>query len=125
MPARLVLPKKRSKYRAIPVRVDGYYFHSKKEAARWEELKLLQKAGKIKHLDKPQVRVPLFGAKLVIGGQPCSCVPVHIGDWIADFRYIEDGKIIYEDCKSPVSRTAVYRLKKKLAELQGITIRET
>jgi len=36
-----------SKYRAKPQRIDGIYFASKREAAVYQELKLLERAGKI------------------------------------------------------------------------------
>ena len=49
---------RRSKYRAIPTVVDGIRFASKKEAKRWSELRLLERAGKIKNLRR-QVPYPL------------------------------------------------------------------
>jgi hypothetical protein len=41
------LPPRRSKYGAVATRVDGIRFASKKEAAYYDTLKLLQKAGEI------------------------------------------------------------------------------
>jgi hypothetical protein len=38
-----------NKYRAQPVVIDGIRFASKKEGARYLELKLLERAGKIKN----------------------------------------------------------------------------
>lgn len=43
-------PRIANKYRNIPTIVDGLQFHSKKEAARFGQLKLLQRAGKISDL---------------------------------------------------------------------------
>ena len=46
--------------------------------------------------------------------------------YIADFTYYEDGKLVVEDVKSPVTKTPLYRLKKRLmGELYGIKVKET
>lgn len=100
---RAALPtgKRPNKYRNQPVTVDGHYFPSKREAGRYQELRLLEKAGKIRNL-QIQVRFPL-----VVNEMPC-------GHYIADFVYAMDGRKIVEDVKSPPTRTALYELKKKL-----------
>ncbi|MEP0454477.1 MAG: DUF1064 domain-containing protein, partial [Roseibium sp.] len=51
---------KSQKYGAQRTVVDGVTFDSKKEAARWAQLCLLQRAGQISDL-KRQVVVPLVG----------------------------------------------------------------
>jgi hypothetical protein len=76
MPLRL--PAKRSKYGAKPVVVDGIRFHSTKEANRYLDLKLLEKAGQIQFLQL-QRRVPLCAWRL---GDP-----VEVGAYVADFSY--------------------------------------
>jgi dsDNA-binding SOS-regulon protein len=43
--------KRKNKYNAKKTVVDGITFHSKKEADRYCELRLLQKAGQISHLE--------------------------------------------------------------------------
>ena len=102
---------KRNKYRAVPTIVDGLRFHSKGEAARWQELKLLERAGVIIELDR---QVPY---SLCVNG-------VDICTYTADFAYFEKEERIVEDFKG--FRTAEYRLKAKLMKaLLGITIRET
>jgi len=109
-----------SKYRAIPTFIDGIRFHSKKEASRYKELLLLQKAGEIKHLEL-QKRY-----SLLVAGEK-------IGVYIADFVYLEKGKddFTVEDCKAPKSKkymgsTPLYRWKKKHFEAQyGTKILET
>jgi hypothetical protein len=101
----------RSKYRNVPTVVDGTRFHSKREAARWSELRLLERAGKVAALER-QVAYPV----VMNGVKVCS--------WLADFRYREAGETVVEDVKG--CKTPLYRLKKKLVEAQyGITIRET
>jgi hypothetical protein len=104
-------PAKRSKYRNIPTRVGDILFPSKKEAARYEVLLLLQKAGKIRHLAR-QTPYPFR----VQGVLVCT--------YYADFEYWEDGDIVVEDVKG--IRTGVYIIKRKLMQaLYGIKIRET
>ena len=49
---------RRNKYGAISTEVDGIKFHSKKESVRYNELRLLEKAGEIKEL-KLQVKFEL------------------------------------------------------------------
>lgn len=107
-----------SKYKAKRTEVDGIVFHSQKEARRYQELKLLQRAGKIRNL-RLQPEWDLF----VPGGE-------RIGAYIADFCYYtvpwdyEQPELVVEDVKG--FKTPLYRWKKKHVEAQyGITIRET
>ncbi len=105
-------PKARSKYGAVPTIVDGLRFASKKEAAHYGTLKILERAGKIHSLSLQ----PVF--KLTINDQT-------IGKYIADFKYYdcEREQWVIEDVKG--MRTGVYRLKKKLVKaLHNIDIRE-
>ncbi len=89
-----------SKYRAIRTEIDGIVFASKKEAARYAELKMLERSGYITQL----VLQPKF--PLLSNGQK-------IGSYIADFAYItKDSKQVIEDVKG--MKTPVYRLKFKL-----------
>ena len=100
-----------SKYHAIKTEVDGVMFDSKREAERYRELKLMQQAGVIEHLEL-QAKFPVK-----VNGK-------HICNYFADFIYTERGAPIVEDCKG--MRTAAYRLKKKLVEaLYEIEIKET
>lgn len=105
-----------SKYRAISEVVDGIRFHSRKEANRYRELKLLEKAGEIRNLElQPKFALSVRG--------------VRIGEYRGDFRFEErvDGHWlpVCEDVKSTVTKTAIYCWKKKhvLAE-HGVEIRE-
>lgn len=100
-----------TKYHAIKTVVDGITFASKAEAARYQELKLLERTGAIAEL----ITQPVF--HLVVNGHK-------IGKYIADFQYYENGKIITEDVKGV--KTPVYNLKKKLVKaLYGVEILET
>jgi hypothetical protein len=97
----MVFTRGRSKYRAVPTFVDGIRFHSKKEAARYQELLLAQHAGDILDLELQ----PAF--KLYVEGKL-------IGTYRADFKYrdVELGREVVEDVKG--FKTEVYKLKAKL-----------
>jgi len=101
-----------TKYRAKPTEVDGHLFASKKEAKRYCELKLLQKAGEISHLEIQ----PKF--KLLVNGRPLKYESGREATYVADFAYFDPSreKRVVEDVKSPATRTPVYRLKKLLVE---------
>jgi hypothetical protein len=106
------LSKHRRKYRNRPCVVDGIRFDSIAEAKRFNELKLFVAAGEISNLEL-QPKFPL----VVNGGLVCV--------YIADFSYSERGYRVVEDVKSPVTRTAQYRIKVKLLKaLTGIVVRE-
>lgn len=98
-----------SKYKNKKVVVDGIEFDSKKEAGRYKELKLLEKAGKIKDLELQKVfeLIPSFKKN----GKTYRKTT-----YKADFSYfdITEGKYKVEDVKG--FKTDVYKLKKKLFE---------
>lgn len=106
---------KKSKYGSTKVEVDGITFDSAKEARRYGELKLMQKAGMIGLLEL-QVVYELN----VNGGKVCS--------YIADFVYVisATGEKVVEDVKSDSTKKIErYRLKKKLMkQCYGIEIKE-
>jgi len=90
-----------NKYRNVRVEFDGIKFDSKREANRYIYLKSLEKKGLI--------------AKLVV--HPEFVIEVKgmiICKYIADFGYFSDGRFIVEDVKADITKTPVYRLKKKL-----------
>lgn len=92
-----------SKYKAVKTIVDGIKFDSKREAKRYQELKLLEQSNEIKEL---KLQVPFILIDKSEYGRVIK--------YIADFVYIRDGKQVVEDCKG--FRTDVYRLKKRLFE---------
>lgn len=102
-----------SKYHAQYTTVDGIKFASKKEATRYRELKLLERAGVITKL---RMQVPFILVDKSQFGRQIK--------YLADFVYEEDGETVVEDTKG--FRTDVYKLKKRLmAEKYGIVIKET
>ena len=102
---------KANKYSAIKTEVDGIIFDSKKEAARYTELRLLERASKISDL-RLQVKY-----EFIVNGHKIS-------SYRSDFEYNEEGKHIVEDCKGIRHRDYIWRRKLMLA-LFGIQIRET
>jgi hypothetical protein len=80
--------------------VDNITFDSIKEARRYQELKLLAKAGEIGKLElQPRFTITVAGEKIC--------------DYVADFKYQTwKGKTVIEDAKG--WKTPDYRLKKKL-----------
>lgn len=102
-----------SKYKNIPTIIDGVRFDSRKEAARWIELRLLEKARLISDLRR-QVKFDL----VVNGAKICT--------YVADYVYTEEGQTVVEDAKSSATVTPVFRLKAKLmAAIHGVKIRIT
>ena len=98
-----------SKYKNKKIIIDGIEFDSKKEAKRYSELKLLERAGKIKDLELQKVfeLQPSFKK---------NNKTYRKTTYKADFYYfdIEKDKYIVEDVKG--FKTEVYKLKKKIFE---------
>ena len=118
----------RSKYGAVKTTVDGITFASQKEATRYGELKLLEKAGEIRNLRlQPRYVLTVENDGYPENGYGRS---VNIGEYVADFAYIVIGsrpvldRRVVEDVKG--FKTPLYRWKRKHVEAQyGITILET
>lgn len=126
------------KYGNRKVTIDGIEFDSAKEARRYSELKLLQRAGQIEQLElqKEFELIPAqyetferYGktGKRLQDGKRCiekSCT------YKADFVYKKDGRLVVEDVKGyrdPQSAAyAKFVIKRKLMlERYGIRIIET
>lgn len=107
----IVSGPKPSKYRNKKTVVDNIEFASKREATRYQDLKLMQQAGLIHDLElQKQFLLEVNDVK--------------IGSYFADFVYQENGQRVVEDAKG--LRTRVYQIKKKLMlALHNVSIRET
>lgn len=103
---------------------DGVTHDSRKEAARWCELKLLERAGKIRGLQR-QVEYELIpnqyeayerygknGQRLKDGAKLIERRCVYVADFV--YTNADSGKIVVEDTKSEATRTKEYKIKKKL-----------
>ena len=94
----------RAKYNNKKTKSDGIVFDSKKESEKYHELKMLEKSGKIKKLER-QKRFEI--------------VPKTPGEravfYVADFTYEIEGKKICMDVKSSITRkNPTYIIKRKL-----------
>ena len=113
---------KTNKYNAKKVSVDGIEFDSKKEARRYQELLLLQKAGEIHMLERQKVyellpaqRGPDTVGKR--GGVIKGKLLERAVEYVADFVYTDkNGKTVVEDVKGlrEGGAYAVFVLKRKL-----------
>ena len=96
-----------NKYRNKKTQIDMYVFDSIAESKRYKELALLQKVGKITELQlQPKF---LLQESFRKNGKTYRKI-----EYIADFQYEENGKIVVEDVKG--KETEVFKLKHKLFE---------
>lgn len=110
---------KESKYHNKRVTVDGITFQSVKEASRWQELRMLERAGKITGLNR-QLRIEVVPKTKLHRARY----------YLADFVYFdkEQGKMIYEDVKGYRKGVAyqLFTLKRDILYWRhGIEIKET
>lgn len=121
--AKAILSKpRRSKYGNVKVTTpDGETFDSGREADRWMQLKLLEKAGEISHLERQPVILLYSGTTPVRGASGRHLF------YKADFRYFDTKKdaLVIEDSKG--FKTDVYKLKKAFVQamMPGLEILET
>ena len=121
-----IVSKPRSKYGATRTEVDGIVFHSKREAARYAELKLMEKAGQIHGLRCQfpyELSVPRIYAAGVEGLQPHRA-PTVIGKYVADFIYYGKDGFVVEDVKGMATLPLAKWKMKHAAAQYGITITE-
>ena len=110
-----------SKYHNRVLNTPDGRFDSVHEYSRWQELKLMQKAGEIYDLQRqvPFVLIPTQKDELTGKVIEREC------KYIADFTYrsCKTGRIVVEDAKG--AKTEVYKLKKKIMLYRhGIRIKE-
>lgn len=126
----MTLKRFQNKYKNQKITIDNITFDSKKEADRYFELRILDKAGKIADL-KRQVKYILIPAQRepdkigVRGGITKGKLIERECAYIADFVYkdLEKGELVVEDTKG--FRTPEYIIKRKLMLYQyGIRIKE-
>lgn len=96
---------RKNKFKAVAVTIDGIRFASKKEAARYGALKLLEKAGEIRGLEiHPRFKIRVR--------EEFICT------YVGDFRYLNDfsGHSVVEDVKGYKKGSAynLFKIKKAL-----------
>lgn len=97
------MAKSANKFGAVKVGRDGFVFDSKKEAKRYGELRLLERAGEISALEVHRrfVILPAFADER---------------EWAytCDFAYVQDGRQVVEDVKSkPTAKRRDFVLTRK------------
>ena len=99
------------KYKNKKIMVNGIQFDSKKEAKRYQELKLLEDAGEITKLER-QVKFDLLPNQKDADGK----VIERKVQYVADFVYMKNGKVVVEDVKGYRDGGAyrVFVIKRKL-----------
>lgn len=109
-----------NKYNARRTIVDGIAFASAKEALRYAEPQLLQRAGEIRALRR-QVKIPLMGQH-----GPLKTRQGRLMRLTVDFTY-EDRRLgwatVYEDAKGVPTRD--YEVRRAVAGAMGIEVRES
>lgn len=118
----------RSKYHSKKITRDGLTFDSMREYRRWNELVLLERAGRIQNLTR-QVKFVLIPAQYepdtigVRGGVRRGRLLEREVSYVADFQYSQDGSQVVEDSKG--FKTKDYIIKRKLMLwVHGIRIKE-
>lgn len=109
------------KYHNKKTLFNGIEFDSKKEAQRYSELLLLQRAGEITELQRQKkfVLIPSQRMNGKVVERECS--------YYADFVYREkrSGNLVVEDTKGMPTRTKDYIIKRKLLlQIYGLRIKE-
>lgn len=113
------LDGRRSKYNAVKTVVDGITFDSKREAKRWQELRMMVRGSLIDELER-QVSYEL-APSVKIAGEKRARPALRFK---ADFRYIENGATVVEDSKG-MPDTA-FRIRQHLMKsVHGIDVRLT
>lgn len=107
-----------TKYHSRKVTVNGVEFDSHREARRYQDLQMLQRAGEISDL-RTQVKYTLIPAqKKPSGGVERACT------YTADFVYRDkSGREIVEDAKGVKTQQYIIR-RKLLLYVHGIEVRE-
>jgi len=100
-----ILGHKRHKYGAVKTVIDNIKFDSKKEAIRYSQLKLLERAGKIYNLElQPKF---ILQNRFIYNGKTIRAIT-----YKADFKYKMGDDIVIEDTKG--FKTEVFNIKAKI-----------
>jgi len=109
--------KRANKYNAKKVVIEGHTFDSQKEGRRYNELRLLERAGEIRNLELK----PVF--PIVINGKKVKMKNGRVAKYTADFSYFEGEERVVEEVKG--FRVRDYPLRCAVVEaIYNIKIRE-
>lgn len=109
------------KYKNRKIENEDGKFDSAKEYRRFKELQILQRAGVISGLTCQATYVLAESVKF--SGEAIAKPALR---YVADFQYVENGKLVVEDVKSKITKeNPVFRIKKHLMmSVHGIEIVE-
>jgi len=110
-------PKTRNKYGARKTQVGEITFDSKKEAQRYMELQLLERAGEISNLRR-QVKIDLIGQYRPMYTRTGRKMRLTV-----DFAYVEDNIEVLEDAKGMWTRD--FEVRYAVAIAMGLNLRVT
>lgn len=96
-------------------RMDFDYFQSEGEAMAWARLLLRQSAKEISEVER-QVRIPLLAFN------PATGKPVEFAVYVADFRWLEDGRRWVGEYKPDDGMSKDAELKIRCVEAMGIPV---
>ena len=103
-----------SKYHAEPCVIDGIRFASKLEGRRYQQLKLMERAGEIFDLTR-QNKYSLHAPNGTV-----------VGYYVADFVYMRGkdmrGKVVIEDAKGVLTPLCRWKLKHMAAQGDTVTL---
>ena len=99
-----------SKYGNRKTTINGITFDSKREAQRWDELRMLERAGHIRDLRRQVAYELVPGVKFTGDKRTKPAIR-----YVADFVYTERDREVIEDLKSPASANLqAFKLKRHL-----------
>jgi Protein of unknown function (DUF1064) len=107
----------RNKFGAKITTVDGIRFDSIKEAARWQELRLLERAGEIRNLRR-QIVIPLQGVNGPLKTKTGRAMKLTVDFGYQDKRL--DWAEVLEDSKG--MRTRDFDVRIAVAEAMGLKV---
>lgn len=112
---------KTPKYKNRKIENEDGKFDSAKEYRRFKELQILQRAGVISGLTCQATYV--LAEPVKFSGESRAKPALR---YVADFQYVENGKLVVEDVKSKITKeNPVFRIKKHLMmSVHGIEIKE-
>lgn len=113
----------KNKFNAVKKVVDGIKFDSTRESKRYEELKLLERAGKIKDLEVQPVYILVKSVRFKGDKKAKPAMR-----YTADFRYwdIEKDELVVEDIKSTATaKLTDYKMRRHMMlAIHGIEVLE-
>lgn len=116
--------KPKNKFNAVKKTIDGIKFDSTRESKRYEELRLAERAGRIKDLEVQPVFILVKSVKFKGDKKTTPAMR-----YTADFRYydIEKDEVVVEDVKSKATaKLTDYRMRRHMMlAFHGIEILET